>query len=108
MNHESKLGKHDWTTFVVLSAFLVLSILWRIITPGGYSSSSVRYMSMGFDLLMLAGLVGLKFKLTAALPVRDDRRSISDLLFWPALVAGFGLFLIRFTSNTGWMTGHLY
>jgi len=47
-----------------------------------------------FDAAMVVGLVVLRARLAAP-------------IFWTALVAGVGLFVIRLTSESSWWTGHL-
>ena len=109
MHKQSQLGKHQWLIFVGLSAFLVLRVLWRVFIPAGeWPQAPLHFMSMGFDLLMVAALIGLRLNIVATLPARHTHRSTADVLFWPALVAGLVLLFIRFTSNLAWKTGHPY
>jgi hypothetical protein len=79
----------------VLSFYLIGNFLWRTLTAAheypGYSST---ILDMGVDALTIAGLIGLRSKI----PV---------WLFWIALIAGIGLFAIRFNGDASWWTGHL-
>jgi hypothetical protein len=51
-------------------------------------------LTMVFDAAMVVGLVAM-------------RRRLAAPIFWTALVAGVGLFVIRLTSDSSWWTGHL-
>ena len=51
-------------------------------------------LTMVFDTAMVVGLVVMRKRLAAP-------------IFWTALVAGVGLFVIRLTSESSWWTGHL-
>ena len=55
---------------------------------------TVQLMTIAADIGMVAGLVAM-------------RARIAGPLFWMALVAGIGLFVIRTTSESAWWTGHL-
>ena len=77
----------------VLPWVLILQFLWNLLTPAHeYPMRTEQVMTMTFDALMLAGLIGLK----GAMP---------KPLFWIALVAGIGLFALRLSAD-GWWTGH--
>ena len=73
---------------------LTAHFLWNLLTPAHeYPMRTEQLMTMMFDAMMLAGLIGL-------------RRAMSKPLFWIALVAGIGLFALRLSAD-GWWTGHL-
>ena len=59
---------------------------------------SDQLLTLGIDLLMIVGLVGVK---------RRVQMPGGTALFWIALVAGIGLFAIRLLGNDQWWTGHL-
>jgi hypothetical protein len=72
---------------------LILQFLWNLLTPAHeYPMRTEQVMTMTFDALMVAGLMGLK----GVMP---------KPLFWIALVAGVGLFALRISAD-GWWTGH--
>ena len=80
---------------IVLPSLLIAHFLWNLLTPAHeYPMRSEQVMTMTFDGLMLAGLFGLK-------------ASIPKLLFWTAVVAGVGLFVLRLTGDAARWTGHL-
>lgn len=78
---------------MLLPWVLIGQFLWNLLTPAHeYPMRTEQVMTMTFDALMLAGLIGLR----AAMP---------KPLFWCALAAGIGLFALRLSSD-GWWTGH--
>jgi hypothetical protein len=84
------------TTFVYLvqSAYLIGSFLWRTLTPAyEWEARLARITMIGLDVLVIVGLLAV-------------RKRMPQPLFWIALVAGVGLLAIRLTHN-GWHTGHL-
>jgi hypothetical protein len=79
----------------LLPAFLIGNFLWRTLIPAHeYPSHGSQFLEMGIDGLLLIGLFGVRKRMPA-------------WLFWIALVAGIGLFAIRFTGDAAWWTGHL-
>jgi hypothetical protein len=84
-------------TLMLIAALLIGSFGWRLLVPASeYPVRSVQVLTMGFDLALVAGLIGLR-----------SRAPKLRVLFWIALAAGIGLFVIRFTSDASWWTGHL-
>jgi hypothetical protein len=51
-------------------------------------------LEIAVDILVMVGLIGIRAK-------------VPKPLFWIALVAGVGRFLIRLNSDASWWTGHL-
>jgi hypothetical protein len=92
--------------FTVLSLYLIASFLWRALTAGNeYPSAVVRNMTIGLDLLCVIGLIGMEIQI-----LKNDlsgQSTAGKVLFWIALLAGFGLFAIRLNGNASWWTGHL-
>ena len=89
--------KSDNGVFFFISAATIGTFLWRVIVPASEMPLRMAQVSaMVFDTFMLAGLVALGLSGRSRHPV-----------FWVALFAGIGLFLIRFTSNEAWWSGHL-
>ena len=87
--------KRSRITFMLLCVYLILSLLWRLFVPAHEYPSRT---AMIIDMIIDAGVI---FGLFVA------RRDGPQALFWLALVAGIGLFVIRFTSDASWWTGHL-
>ncbi len=107
MASEDTSGR-SWRLFLLLTAFLTLTFLWNLLVRGGeHPSSPVRYMTMAFDLGALIGLFGLRSQLAGAWSIHDRRRNFMHALFVIGLIAGVGLFAIRFTGGSAWYTGHL-
>jgi hypothetical protein len=79
----------------VFAGLLIFWFLYRVVVPAHeYPIRPEQVLTMLFEVGLLIGLFGAKSKLPA-------------WLFWAALVCGVGLFLIRFTSDAAWWTGHL-
>jgi hypothetical protein len=84
-------------TFILVAALVIGSFVWRALVPATeYPERSVQVLTMGFDLALIAGLIGMR-----------SRAPKLRVLFWIALAAGIGLFIIRLTSEASWWTGHL-
>ncbi|HZP76625.1 MAG TPA: hypothetical protein VFB45_10815 [Pseudolabrys sp.] len=87
-------ANRQWILFVILSCYLIATFLYRMIEPAHeYLMRSAQVLQIGFDLLGLLGLIGL-------------RKHGPQPLFWAALAAGIGLFLIRTHGDASWWTGH--
>ncbi len=82
------------TVFYLLSVLLIGNFLYRMLVAAQeYPVRTSQMLQIGVDLLMVAGLVGIRK--TGPMP-----------LFWIALFAGIGLFAIRLHSDASWWTGH--
>jgi hypothetical protein len=81
---------------LVLAWYLIISFLWRALTPAlEYPMHAAQIMEIVFDLMALAGLIEMEAR-------------ISKPLFWIALIAGLGLFSIRSLGGASWWTGHIF
>jgi hypothetical protein len=79
----------------VLVAYLIGSFLWRVLTPAHeYPGRFSTYLDIAVDVLVMVGLIVIRAKVPKA-------------LFWVALIAGVGMFVIRLNSDASWWTGHL-
>jgi hypothetical protein len=84
-------------TVMLVAALLIGSFLWRTLVPASeYPERSIQVLTMGFDLALIGGLIGMK-----------SRAPKLKVLFWIALAAGIGLFMIRLNGDASWWTGHL-
>ena len=84
-------------TLMLLAALLIGNFPWRALMPAAeYPMRSIQILTMGFDLALIAGLVGMR-----------PRAPRLKVLFWVALAAGIGLFAIRLNGDASWWTGHL-
>jgi len=84
-------------TLMLVAALLIGNFLWRVLVPAAkYPMRSVQLLTMGFDLALIAGLIGMK-----------SRAPKLKVLFWIALAAGIALFAIRLKGDASWWTGHL-
>ena len=88
-------GRRARVSFFIASRYLIAMFLDRtLVVAHEYPMRPEQVMTIAFDLCVLVGLIGL-------------RKHGPQPLFWTALVAGICLFLIRFTGDDGWWTGHL-
>ncbi len=79
----------------VVAFLLIASFLYRAFTAAHeYPVRSEQVLTMLIDLGLIVGLWGLRSRLPAA-------------LFWCAMAAGIGLFLIRLNGDASWWTGHI-
>ncbi|MDW6020734.1 hypothetical protein SAZ10_03050 [Mesorhizobium sp. BAC0120] len=98
----------NWRAYQLVSCYLLLSLLWAVIVPGGaWPLSPWHYVSMGIDLVLLASVLLLRPRLFPENGRNYPRVTRANILFGLGLVAGVGLLLIRFTSDAAWWTGHL-
>lgn len=79
----------------LLACYLIGTFLWNVFVPAHeYPGRGAQMLTIGFNLVAVVGLFGLK----ASLP---------KPLFVVALIAGVGLLALRLTSDHAWWTGHL-
>ena len=89
----STAGRNTALAWIV-SCLLVAQFLYRMaVAAHEYPRPADRFMTIAFDILCLFGVVFLRARLPP--PV-----------YWAALVAGAGLFVIRMHSPESWATGH--
>jgi len=94
-NQRKPAGAINRVSPFVTAWILILSFVWRIlVTAHEYQMRGEQVMTMLIDLGLLAGLVGMR-----------DR--VPKALFWCAIAAGVGSFLLRLNGDDGWWTGHL-
>lgn len=109
MANDDVTTKNRWNIFRLVAAYLILSLLWRaLVTAHEYPGRTSQIMDIVVDLFAFVGIIGLRNQLVAALPANDPRKSTLGLIFAISIAAGIGLFLIRFTSEAAWRTGHLF
>lgn len=107
MTEKAAAPSREWLLFVLVCVYLVFQILWRIFTRAGeWPMPPMHLLSMALDLALVVVAVMLYSSLGHKLPEGDGKRTLRPLLFFPALIAGIGMFLIRFSSDVGWWTGH--
>lgn len=98
----------NWYIFLFICFFLIAQLLWRLfVVAHEYPSRSAQVLEMVLDAMMVAGIFGLRSQLLAGMPDNDGRKGFGSVLSIAAIAAGVGLFLIRFTSDAAWWTGHL-
>jgi hypothetical protein len=95
--------------FVLLAIYLMFTFLWRVLIPAHeYDSRFDVYFSIVLDLLAFGAMIALKNQLSQVIPPGEAGWVLGDVLFWVAIVAGLGIFFIRFLhGEAGWWTGHL-
>ena len=108
MANDEVTTKNRWNIFLAATAYLILSFLWRtIVTAHEYPGRTSQIIDIVVDLFAFIGIIGLRSQLAATLPFNDPRKAKISVLFGLSVAAGIGLFLIRFTSDAAWWTGHL-
>ncbi len=89
-------GSRTQTMFYLAACILIGSFLWRLFTPAHeYQMRTEQMLTMLLDLLLTVGMYGL-WKSSKG----------PDPVYWTAVAAGIGLFLIRLHSDASWWTGH--
>ena len=88
----------DWMLFLLVSTYLIASFLWRFLAVAHEAERRTElYLTVGLDVLAVVGLIGMNNRLSKGKP-----------LFWIALIAGVGLFALRFLNGQdGLWSGHL-
>jgi hypothetical protein len=98
----------EWLLFVLVCVYIVLQFLWRAFTRAGeWPLPPYHYLSMALDLALIVVAVMLFSALGKRQPEGGGQRAARVILFVPALLAGIGMFVIRFSSDVGWWTGHI-
>ena len=86
-----------------LSIYMIAIFLWRFFVPAHeYDAHSVRYLEMTLDALATFGLAAIFVRSFGA----PNPNMLRTLLLWGALVSAAGIWLIRFSSDDSWATGH--
>lgn len=94
--------------FTVLAAYLIFKGFWNVFVPGGsWPLPPWPLVSMATNLVLVAVLVAFWTQMPER--TEDSPATIRHAapLFWCAFAAGIVNFLIRFTSEQAWWTGHL-
>ena len=87
----------DELIFIAVSIVLIGNFLWLAFFPATeYPMRSMQVLTMALDAMMITGLTAMKSRVPKL-----------QTLFWVALLAGIGLFLIRLNGDASWWTGHL-
>lgn len=103
----AKSQKRGWLIFVLVSLYVIAQFLWRVSTrAGSWPMPPMHLLSMALDLILIVALIGLYRTVGSQTPEGDRRHAVRHVLFWPALLSGIGMFIIRFSSDVGWWTGH--
>jgi hypothetical protein len=97
-----------WTTFLVITGYLLLRVLWALFVPSGsWPLSPTHFLAMAIDFGLVLGMVGTRRQLLAVLPQNDSRRTLAGVMFAAGIMGGICMFLIRISSDHGWWTGRL-
>ena len=97
------------TVFQLLSLFMIGNFLWRAFKPGyEWPMRFEQVITIAFDLLCLASLIGLKIQISRVMPSSQSTWRKGNVLFWIALVAGLGVLAIRLHGDASWWTGHFF
>jgi hypothetical protein len=88
-----------------LSIYMIGLFLWRFFTPAHeYDVRSVQMLDMTLDALATVALIAIFARSIGA--GADNSRLLRVILIWAALASAAGIWLIRFSSDEGWWTGH--
>lgn len=99
----------NWYLYLFICFFLIVQLLWRLFAVAHeYPSRSTQILEMVLDAAMVVAVFGMRGQILAAMPEGDGRKGLVQALFVVAAIAGIGLFLIRFTGDAAWWTGHLH
>ena len=95
--------------FIVTAVWLILNFLWRLLIPAReWASPASVLMTVVFDLIVFAGMCVSWTRLGRDASPDAPPWTAGKILFVAALVAGLGLFALRFLhGDNGWWTGHL-
>ena len=94
-DQQKSTGTRGQVTPFVVACLLIASFLYRVFTAAHeYPMRTEQVLTMAIDLALVVGLWSMRSRLPAG-------------LFWCALAAGVGLFLIRLNGDASWWTGHL-
>ena len=98
----------NWYLYLFICFFLIAQLLWRLfVVAHEYPDRATQVLEMVLDAAMVVAVFGLRGQVLAAMPEGDGRKGLVQALFVAAAIAGVGMFLIRFTSDAAWWTGHL-
>ncbi len=91
-----------------VSGYLILRCLWRVFIPATeYSLPPWPLLSIIFDILVMISLFILKPQVPSGGPDAPIHVRYATPLFIGGIVATAIMVLIRFSSDSGWWTGHL-
>jgi hypothetical protein len=92
----------------IVSGYLILRCLWRVFVPAQeYSMPPWPMVSLILDILTMVALFILKPQVPVAGPDAPIYVRYATPLFVGGIVATAIMVLIRFSSDSGWWTGHL-
>lgn len=88
-----------------LSIYMIGLFLWRFLTPAHeFDMRSVQMLDMALDALATVALIAIFARTLGA--ATDNPRLLRSILLWGGLAAAAGIWLMRFSSDEGWWTGH--
>jgi hypothetical protein len=107
MDNSGMVTKANWRIYLLCAGLLIANCLWRVFVPAHeYPPSFYTCLTLLLDAGLLFGLVGLYLQFSKQMAAEDGRLRWLRLLFWPAMLAGIVIFVIRFSGSDGWATGH--
>jgi len=103
-----KLDTKFWWIYFLVAGLILVGFIWRVATPGGeFPMPPMHYFDMLLNLALLVVLIAARRQIARHGDADDPRVVWGGFVFYPALIAGIGLTLLRFTSDHAWWTGHL-
>lgn len=107
MNNKAEPPRANWIVYVCASLYLSFQALWRFFARAGeWPPRSVMLLELAIDVGMSIAAVVLYFQLDRQFPGGDRRRPFAVVLLVMLIAAILTIFLIRFSSDVGWWTGH--
>lgn len=107
MSTPARAERTNWIVYVVASLYLVFQALWRLFARAGeWPPKGIALFEIGLDVAMSGAVIALYFKISRQSSTDASRQTMLGLLLIVALVAIATIFIIRFSSDVGWWTGH--
>ncbi len=108
MSDAAPQTKPPFVPFVLIGLYIIGQFGWRLfVRAGAWPMPPVQYLSMAIDLGLILLIIMLHARVSRLMPQDDGRRALKTPIFAAALFSGVGMFIIRFSSDVGWWTGHL-
>lgn len=107
MSEQAGPPRTNWIVYVCASLYLSYQALWRFFARAGeWPPRSVMLLELAVDVGMSAAAIALYVQLNRQFPDDDRRRPFAVVLLVMLIVAILTIFVIRFSSDVGWWTGH--
>lgn len=107
MSEQAGPPRTNWIVYICASLYLSWQALWRFFARADeWPPRSVMLLELAVDIGMSAAAIALYFQLDRQFADDDRRRPFALVLLVMLIAAILTIFLIRFSSDVGWRTGH--